>query len=148
MNSPCLKHPAPRKYYFNGMLQQLFWLINVLPLHSKRFTEYQRDNWHGQCQNTQKINYMGFGFKVDVNYTLIFKQEIFGILLFQNIRFSYHLPVLLPESHQHPLWGCDLSTHLCGLMGPNCSVQDILPPLSGFVWVNSNKRNVAMQAVK
>lgn len=51
----------------------------------------------------KKINYMGFGFKVGVNYTLIFKQEIFGVLLLQNIRFSYHLPVLLPESHQHPL---------------------------------------------
>lgn len=75
---------------------------------------------------------MGFSFKVDANYTLIFKQEIFGILLLQNIRFSYHLPVLLPESCQRSLWSCALSAHLCGLMGPNCSVQDILQPLSGF----------------
>lgn len=109
-------------------------------MHSKRFTEYQRDNWHGQYQNTQKINYMGFSFKVDANYTLIFKQEIFGTLLLQNIHFSYHLPVLLPESRQHPLRGCALSAHLCGLMGPNCSVQETLQPLVAFHWNESKQK--------
>ena len=44
-----------------------------------------------------EINYMALGFKVEANYTLILKQEIFGIFLLQNICVSCHLPVLLPE---------------------------------------------------